>query len=131
MSEGLDYYGVVLDASDKNIDELIDVVLIDQYAKKQKVVAYRKDFKVDDFMIGDVVVYHVQEIHHVTQARFKEKVDLYGDCRTLLIDYFEFMTGQKEFHSGFLDDIIYSLSQLSVLERQLWTTRFLLDQRND
>jgi len=101
MSEGLNYYGVVLDASDKNIDELIDILLIDEYARKEKIVAYRKDFKVDDFMIGDVVVYHVQGIHHVTQVRFKEKVALYGDFRTLLIDYFEFMTGQKNFTVAF------------------------------
>ena len=115
MNDGLDYYGVVLDAIDEGQDDLIDVVLIDEHASKQRVVAYRGNFKKSDFMIGDVVVYHVQGIHHVTQVRFKEKVALYGDFRTLLIDYFEFMTGQKEFHSGFLDDIIYNLSQLSVL----------------
>lgn len=131
MNDGLDYYGVVLDAIDENQDDSIDVILIDEHASKQRVVAYRRNFKKDDFMIGDVVVYHIRGIHHVTQAKYKKEMALYDGFKTLLIDYFELGTGQTRVHTGFLDDIIYNLSQLSVLERELWTTRFLLNQRND
>lgn len=128
MSEGSDYYGIVMGVRDPNEDDVYEVAIIDDMARKRIIVAGRKFFKMNDFEIGDVVVFHIHGRYRVHKANYKGPIDCPQSRIALLAFYLKKCNALDTKYAPNIEETIENLGKLDAIELELWSRKFGVEQ---